>query len=419
MMTPQVSSRVTPTHVSVEPFHVTALGAWRAWNPLIMDPTDQEDDHVMDQFMEKFKTQKYMGAFNEDTWEEEFDKIPMFMKKAPSEIDPQKAPDLACLQSILFDGSPEEQAKSYKDEGNEYFKEKAYKQAITSYTEGIKKNCNDQELNAILYTNRAAAQFYLGNYRSALNDATAARKLKPDHLKALIRGALCYVEIKNYTEAVEWCDEGLKVYPNEKKLLETRAKADKLLRAAERDVRKMRHAEKKKQAQKESLLSALKDRGIRIHQQPPGEEDEQEEGILLPFDTLSSENATGAHVFQDENGRLNWPVLFLYPEHGQTDFISAFHEDSRFIDHLNTMFAESPPWDEDQKYYADSLEVYFEDEESQSFYQVNPEATLLEAVQHRRFRVKAGTPSFLIFAKKSTFCIDYFSSKKVYRLPSA
>ncbi|NP_001085211.1 tetratricopeptide repeat domain 4 L homeolog [Xenopus laevis] len=384
-----------------------------------MDPKDQEEDLNMEQFMEKFKTQKYKGAFNEDSWEEEFDKIPMFMKKAPSEIDPKKAPELACLQSILFDGDPEEQAKSYKDEGNEYFKEKDYNKAITSYTEGIKKNCKDQELNAILYTNRAAAQFYLGNYRSALNDATAARKLKPDHLKAVIRGALCCVEIKNYTEALKWCDEGLKFNPNEKKLLETRAKADKLLRAAERDVRKMRQAEKKKKAQKEALRFAFKDRRIRFHQQALGEEEEQEEGTILPFDAVSSENATGAQVYLDENGRLNWPVLFLYPEHRQTDFISAFHEDSRLIDHLNAMFAESPPWDEDQKYHSQSLEIYFEDEESQSFYQVNPEATLLEAMQHRRFRVKAGTPSFLLFVTQSPFCINYFSSKRVYRLPSA
>ena len=28
----------------------------------------------------------------------------------------------------------------------------------------------------------------LGNYRSAITDATNAKKLKPDHLKALLRG---------------------------------------------------------------------------------------------------------------------------------------------------------------------------------------------------------------------------------------
>ncbi|KAM8930611.1 tetratricopeptide repeat protein 4 [Pelodytes ibericus] len=382
-----------------------------------MDSNPKEDEDTMEQFMEKFKAQKYQGAFNQDHWEEEFDKIPIFMKKAPSEIDAEKAPELACLQSILFDTDRplEEQAKSYKDEGNDYFKEKDYKKAIASYTEGIKKNCKDVELNAILYTNRAAAQFYLGNNRSALNDAIAARKQKPDHLKAVIRGALCCVEVKNYSEALKWCDEGLKINPTEKKLLETRAKADKLQRTAERDARKMNVAEKKRQAEKASLLAAMRGRGIKLHQEIPGEE--KEERSELSYDGVSAENATGTQVFLDESGRLNWPVLFFYPEHAQTDFISAFHEDSRIIEHLSEMFGgELPPWDTDRKYLAQNLEVYFEDEYKQTFYQINPESTLLEALQHRRFHVKAGTPSFIILVKQSSFYERYLSDRKVFKL---
>lgn len=34
---------------------------------------------------------------------QEFAKIPLFMKQAPSEVDPRENPDLACLQSIIFD----------------------------------------------------------------------------------------------------------------------------------------------------------------------------------------------------------------------------------------------------------------------------------------------------------------------------
>ncbi|XP_028340295.1 tetratricopeptide repeat protein 4 isoform X2 [Physeter macrocephalus] len=191
---------------------------------------DAVSDDAMDSFLEKFQSQPYRGGFHEDQWEEEFEKIPLFMKKAPSEIDPQENPDLACLQSIIFDEerSPEEQARTFKDEGNDYFKEKDYKKAVISYTEGLKKKCADPDLNAVLYSNRAAAQYYLGNFRSALNDVTAARKLKPCHLKAIVRGALCHLELKNYVEAVNWCDEGLQIDATEKKLLEMRAKADKL-----------------------------------------------------------------------------------------------------------------------------------------------------------------------------------------------
>lgn len=221
---------------------------------------EASSDDAMDSFLEKFQSQPYSGGFHEDQWEEEFEKIPLFMKKAPSEIDPKENPDLACLQSIIFDEerSPEEQAKTYKDEGNDYFKEKDYKKAVISYTEGLKKKCADPDLNAVLYTNRAAAQYYLGNFRSALNDVTAARKLKPCHLKAIVRGALCHLELKNYGEAVTWCDEGLQIDATEKKLLEMRAKADKLKRTEQRDIRKAKLKEKKEQNQNEALLQAIK-----------------------------------------------------------------------------------------------------------------------------------------------------------------
>nr|XP_013805837.1 PREDICTED: tetratricopeptide repeat protein 4-like [Apteryx mantelli mantelli] len=77
----------------------------------------------------------------------------------------------------------------------------------------------------------------------------------------------------------------------------------------------------------------------------------------MSLDGFHSDNAMGAKVHLDADGNLNWPVLFLYPEHEQTDFIAAFHENTRFIDHLMVMFAELPPWDLERKYLPDSLEV--------------------------------------------------------------
>lgn len=40
-------------------------------------------------------------------------------------------------------------------------------------------------------------------------------------------GAQCCVALHSYAEAVQWCDEGLKAHPADKKLLELRASADK------------------------------------------------------------------------------------------------------------------------------------------------------------------------------------------------
>lgn len=390
-------------------------------------PQAQHDsDDGMDEFMDKFKTERYKNAFSEKNWEEEFDNIPMFMKKAPEEIDPKKHPELACLQAIIHDEDrpPEEQAKSLKDEGNVFFKEKDYKKAVVCYTVGLQKKCGDQDLDTVLLTNRAAAHFHLGNMRSALNDATAAKKIKPDHLKALIRGAQSCIELRNFAEAIQWCDEGLKAHPTDKKLMELRGAADKHKRAADRDARKAKLKEKKLHGEKEALLAAIKDRGIKLlqsakpRQRGSDSEDEDEDSSAamsqLNLDGLSSQEATGAQVFLDEQGSLHWPVLFLYPEHQQTDFISAFCENNCFIDHLAVMFGEElPPWDVDRKYHPQNLQLYFEDEEKETLYQVNPETPLLKVLQHKRCFVKAGTPSFIVLVKGSPFWKQFLTGRKI------
>ncbi|XP_074524528.1 tetratricopeptide repeat protein 4 [Halichoeres trimaculatus] len=384
------------------------------------------EDEGMDMFMDKFKSERYKKGFNESNWEEEFDKVPMFMKTAPEEIDPQEYPELACIQAILHDEdrSPEEQAMSLKDEGNAFFKEKKYEKAIVAYTAGLKRKCGDQELDTVLLTNRAAAQFHLGNIRSALNDAVAAKRIKPDHLKALTRGVQCCIQLRNYTEALKWCEEGLKAHPTDKKLLELRAAADKHKRAAERDARKAKAKEKKLHGVKEALLAAIKDRGIKLLQpvksaQRGSDSDDEDEGSSaaiseLSLDGLSSQEVTGAQVFLDEHGSLHWPVLFLYPEHQQSDFISAFCENNCFIDHLAVMFGEElPPWDTDRKYHPQNLQVYFEDEKNETLNQVPPETSLLEVLKHQRFFVKGGTPSFIILVNGSSFRKQFLSGKKI------
>ncbi|XP_072366792.1 tetratricopeptide repeat protein 4 [Scyliorhinus torazame] len=386
-------------------------------------PPPGEDDG-MDAFMDQFKRKKYKDGFSEDSWEKEFDKIPMFMKKAPEELDPLEHPELACIQTILYDEdqSPEELAKTYKNEGNHYFKEKNYKKAVISYTEGLKRKCGDSELNVILHTNRAAAQFYLGNNRSALNDVIEARKLKPNHLKAIIRGILCHIELKNYSKAIAWCDEGLQFEPKEKQLIELRASADKQKRVEERNVRKTKLREKKERVQAEALMKAIEERKIKLFQpqELPSQnsdddegDDKEEDRVLktLLFDGINSENGIVVHL--DENGNLNWPVLFLYPEYEQMDFISAFHEDTRFIDHLSVMFENFPPWDTEKKYKLNNLELYFEDEQREDLYQVDPMCTLRQVLSHDRSVVKAGNPRILILVRGSSFFKDFLSGKKL------
>ena len=53
-------------------------------------------------------------------------------------------------------------AEAYKNEGNNEYNQNNFNNAIDFYTKGIKVTCKDEELNAILYSNRAAVRFNLG-----------------------------------------------------------------------------------------------------------------------------------------------------------------------------------------------------------------------------------------------------------------
>lgn len=55
-----------------------------------------------------------------------------------------------------------EKGEFYKKKGNDEYNKKNFSKAIFFYTEGIKGKCNDEELQAKLYSNRSIAYFYLG-----------------------------------------------------------------------------------------------------------------------------------------------------------------------------------------------------------------------------------------------------------------
>lgn len=109
------------------------------------------------------------------------------------------------------------------------------------------------ELNTALYNNRAAAHlslgnyitplmcitydhifplnfteyqvltrmllFRTGNYRSCINDCTAAREIDSKNVKTYFRAskALCALDL--FAEAIKWCDEGLEIEPDNAPLI--------------------------------------------------------------------------------------------------------------------------------------------------------------------------------------------------------
>ncbi|XP_077981361.1 tetratricopeptide repeat protein 4-like [Glandiceps talaboti] len=371
-------------------------------------------DEDLDDYVANLPKKKYEDGFTEENWEEEIEKVPALMTRMPTEEEIATNPALQALQAIKFDDDapPGEKAESHKDEGNYFFKKKQYRKAVIAYTEGIKLKFDDVKLKAILFTNRAAAQYHLGNYRSSLNDVIETKKIKPDHLKALVRGAECCMHLSLYADAMNWCDLGLQISPTEKKLLDIRAKADKEKRAAERDKRKQKAKEKKEKARSDALLAAIKEKKIQLaplEKNEDNSDDENQTRDILSMSMLESTTPAGHKVYMDDNGLLHWPVMFMYPEYGQTDIIADFNEHAQFIDHLNVMFGgdQMVSWDEERKYKPGRVEIYFEEMDKQILHKVPLDATLASILSNSRYVVVAGTPHFIVLVANSSFQQEY------------
>ena len=59
---------------------------------------------------------------------------------------------------------------------------------------------------------------------------------------------------------------------------------------------------------------------------------------------------------------LHWPVLLLYPETAQSDFIQDVGDDEALAPHLEEMFGaageNAPGWDAERKYRSGDLRLY-------------------------------------------------------------
>lgn len=363
-----------------------------------------EDD--MDQLIDAlWKMKKNESPSDEKTFEQQLEELenhPAFMQ----EWDASKpvTPEMEGLMKLKYEcEDPVARAEAYKEDGNHEFQKKNYRVAVDNYTEGIKCRCPDKLLNAVLYTNRAAAQFHLENYRTALNDCIFARKFKRDHFKAIHRGALCYLQTKKYEECISWCDEALIIEPKNDKIQEIRQKAIQLQKSQERDQRKEKLQERKELSEDMKLLQAIQKRGIKLAGMK-GDGNQNLNPALLT--SIETHNPHGAKVHLDANNILYWPVMFIYPEHTQTDYIQMFCENQRLIDHLHHMFgveAEPAPWDPERRYKPHTINVYFEDKEKQKLQKVNKESTLMRILQHERYRIYGGTPSFILTVAGSPF----------------
>jgi tetratricopeptide (TPR) repeat protein len=292
---------------------------------------------------------------------------------------------------MQYEGTKSEIVQGFKDQGNEAVKEKSWTDAKEFYTKGIAvlnakegkwdqpkpEEIEDEErkvtaLREVVYVNRALCQLELRNYRSTTLDCAQALRVNPCNVKAHYRSASALLALEKIHEALDVCYRGLKIDETNaalKKLLDKiRSKSE----ALEARDRKRRAEQQRKEQERLVLRTALAAREIKMRgsDKPP---DLQDATIKLSPDPLSPKSM------------LEFPVMFLYPLHNQTDFVKAWAEKDAMWQHLSYLLP--LPWDDKGEYKE--VDCYM-DTRTGGLIKVGKKLTLLELLTNGKTEIVDG-----------------------------
>ncbi|ORC90526.1 tetratricopeptidedomain 4 [Trypanosoma theileri] len=365
--------------------------------------TEEQQQHVRDLQDEIDEIWSRRGDYKIDdsAWEH----MPLFMENITEE-DLQKNADCAALASIAYDAvPPEEIAENRKQHGNRAIqlaldpaqvnKENLARAAAHCYTEGLNAKCADPVLNAQLYANRSLAQYIIQNYGHGLEDAQRAIILNPNYSKAYYRAARCAERVKKYELALDLISKGCQtIPPPAEEALKEFAQLERVCRESLENA----HVKEKKKslrtrvqaAETSNVLRTITSRGIK----------------LSPHPEVSSEQmgVYGQHKpYFDTEGLLHVPILFMYDEYQQTDFMQDVACDVSAADLVEELMPF--PWDDKGRYsQINDIVVIFKIDDGvkmPEYYEVDLSWPLMEVFRLDSYKMPMLLPVLHILCKDS------------------
>lgn len=100
--------------------------------------------------------------------------------------------------------------------GNDLFKSERFTEACSAYGEGLRLDPS----NSVLYCNRAACWFKLGQWEKSIEDSNQALRIQPHYTKALLRRATSNSKLERWEEAVKDYEVLRKELPNDNEVAE-------------------------------------------------------------------------------------------------------------------------------------------------------------------------------------------------------
>ncbi|KAJ1757262.1 HSP70/90 co-chaperone [Coemansia sp. RSA 2167] len=343
----------------------------------------------------------------------DLENIPLFMTHLPTD---DTNPAVEALKSLISEEAPEDMAQKFKTEGNTSFHRKRYDQAVAHYTHALSFDHDNNELKVSLFTNRAAANLELHNYARVLEDCKSALQIKSNTPKALFRAARACIMVGKFDEADECCEWALRLDPESKELRKMQDDVKEARRALEVREKEQEKRENARLEKREMVQQAIAIRsGLTFDLSPDN---------MKKRDLYAWEVSEHCVELDPESAHLLWPVVFLYPESKESDFVQQFDEATSLYDMLATVLAQPPPWDNQQRpaYTVDSVDTYFLArplggmEKDERLVKVKSTMRLATILENPKYNILDGIPSFLVLPKSSPFTDQFIEHYRQQRL---
>lgn len=251
---------------------------------------------------------------NADEILQELNRRPFFMTKLDDTDGAEgENVELEALKALAYEGEPHEVAGNFKNQANDLYKVKRFKEAREMYLKGIAIKCVDSKLNEALYANLAACELEIKNYRRCINYCQKALQYNPKNLKCYYRIGKAFFSLGKLKEARESVQFGLNIEKDNKSLALLLQAIDNKEEEIEKNEAKKAEEQRKKQNLQFILDGSLKLRNItNIATSKPSE--------LLQEAGISLEDPV------DPESQLIFPALIMYPTTEEFDFVAKVGE---------------------------------------------------------------------------------------------
>lgn len=200
------------------------------------------------------------------------------------------------------------------------------KKVYEIYTDALAQTAQCYPTRAKILSNRALLQMWVRNYGKAVEDCLNAIALDEKFMRPYCRACESLLKLHMYEKAIKLADRGLKI----EFIKELKELRDEAVKQHSSEVKKRQSKEKQKSVEDMRVVDKCREWGLVL-----GELSD------YPLPQVYSRKL----VFDEEVGGILFPILFIYPEFGQFDYVQQMYPDEPMWGTFLEIFKATLPWD--------------------------------------------------------------------------